>query len=93
MWQLLLHTQSNVCSRVLLGGSAILYLYMFSLYFCKNCLLRISRTICSVIVAYETRLTENGTPLEPNLLKRIFPILEEILHSPQYVFNYVPVYH
>ena len=38
-----------------------------SCFFCKNCPFRSSYPISStIVVAYETRLTENGIPLEPN---------------------------
>ena len=37
-------------------------------FFVQNCRFRSSCTISSIMVAYETRLTENGIPPEPKLL-------------------------
>ena len=46
------------------------YLHVFFIFkvYGKKCIFRSWYTISSIIVAWETRLTENGVPPEPNLL-------------------------
>ena len=43
-------------------------IFSFSTFFENKTIFRSSYTISSIIVAWETRLTENGVPPEPNLL-------------------------
>ena len=55
----------------------------FFFLFEKKCLLRSSHTISSIIVAWATRLTENGIPPEPNLCWCKVNTSDQRLHSPQ----------
>ena len=60
-------------------GAAPPMLYNF---FRQVCLFRSSHTVCNIIVAYESRLTDNGIPPEPNLIKPAQSILAENLFHP-----------
>ena len=72
----------SVC---ILRGRAglIVILYVSFHLFEKKIIFRSSHTISSIIVACETRLTENGISPEPNLCCCKLNILDRSLHSPQ----------
>ena len=42
--------------------------FLFPILVVKIVIFRGGYAVCSIILAYETRLTENGIPLEPHLL-------------------------
>ena len=61
------------------GSHIVLLLHVFFVYFLWNCFVH-SNSFFSIWVAYETRLTANGIPPEPD--SSLQSILEDSLHSP-----------